>query len=1192
MEVEEDNTIIHLQQSTITTESNEKLLEINSTNDNELGKLSSESNTQDVIMNQSPDTVTKLDDPKPIEAANDDVADVERGGCELTDSVKVDGAECASVVVEQFEENDSVLPVAKIGENEEDVMDDVKDDGCGDDIQDENVETVNEKQIVEDEDEEEDEPEEEEEEEEEGVKEDEHMSGEELSMSEEEKVVTESAVKRRGRGPGKKRKREGKDSKAIPKNTNGGKKMTEEEDVCFICFDGGDLVLCDKRDCPKAYHPACVNRDEAFFQTKGKWNCGWHLCSVCEKKADYMCYTCTFSLCKTCIKSNVLYSVKKNKKKGFCEACVKTIMLIDNDSQENQGNVDIYDKNSWEYMFKIYWTDIKEKLNLSLVELVEAKNAWKGYTPVAKHELPAGHSDSGSGSERPSKNVESQTKKTRGRKPKKHKTHGSAAIASEGTSVPEHTEWASGELLEFVTHMGCDKSYQSQFDVQALLLEYIKRNKLRDTRRKSQIICDARLRRLFGKPRVGHFEMLKLLESHFFIKEDDGIQGSVVDTEVSPIDDDETTKGGKDKKRKIRKKGDREPQSNRDDYAAIDIHNINLIYMKRKLVEDLLGDAESFCKKVVGTFVRIRILGAKLKHDIYRLVQVTGTTKGDRYAVGKKMTDTKFEILNLDKKETISIDIISNQDFTEEECKRLRQSIKCGLINRLTVGDILDKAIELQSARVNDEIEAEIVKLNHLRDRASDLGRKKELRLCVEKLQILKTPEERFRRLQDIPVIHDDPTMDPKHESEEDADEEDVKKQDTYKSPVNSSFSKSRDSSSKRNTDASTSRNSSSSNISKKAEDRFERHNENLLDQGRNRSVQTPNVVLKRPNSTYETEKVVASPKEVSESSPKVNETEKIWHYKDPSGKIQGPFSMAQLRKWNNSKFFPVDLRIWRKSEKEDDGILLTDALEGRFHLKISKPSHDDVGRVYENLPSPTPDRSSALSVGPSSYHIGNERLQSPTPNSSQLTVSVGLGVNKDPKAMVQSGHVVQSFGAQNPHGWGAGSLHESQLSPVAGPQQLAYSPWGSAPNIVQNPTKSFLQQPPQPNVGPVRPTQSINWGTPQLTGNANMLWGVQSGLGASSGPTQGSMVSVNVNPNWVGPPSNPGAVLPTGNQKPGWGSPTPMNQHQAFNRSGFSGDNRNRGPRGGGSSYQGNRRHWDKPGSFNNRPRSRDYEH
>uniref|UniRef100_A0A2P2KIN2 Zinc finger PHD-type domain-containing protein n=1 Tax=Rhizophora mucronata TaxID=61149 RepID=A0A2P2KIN2_RHIMU len=55
------------------------------------------------------------------------------------------------------------------------------------------------------------------------------------------------------------------------------KKM--EEDVCFICFDGGNLVLCDRRGCPKAYHPACVNRDEAFFRAKGRWNCGNFLLS-------------------------------------------------------------------------------------------------------------------------------------------------------------------------------------------------------------------------------------------------------------------------------------------------------------------------------------------------------------------------------------------------------------------------------------------------------------------------------------------------------------------------------------------------------------------------------------------------------------------------------------------------------------------------------------------------------------------------------------------------------------------------------------------------------------------------------------------------------------------------------------------------------------------------------------------------
>ncbi|RVW51534.1 Zinc finger CCCH domain-containing protein 44 [Vitis vinifera] len=52
------------------------------------------------------------------------------------------------------------------------------------------------------------------------------------------------------------------------------KKKKDEEDVCFICFDGGDLVLCDRRGCPKAYHAACIKRDESFFRSRAKWNCG------------------------------------------------------------------------------------------------------------------------------------------------------------------------------------------------------------------------------------------------------------------------------------------------------------------------------------------------------------------------------------------------------------------------------------------------------------------------------------------------------------------------------------------------------------------------------------------------------------------------------------------------------------------------------------------------------------------------------------------------------------------------------------------------------------------------------------------------------------------------------------------------------------------------------------------------------
>lgn len=44
----------------------------------------------------------------------------------------------------------------------------------------------------------------------------------------------------------------------------------------LFCFEFANLLvfLVITRGCPKAYHPTCVNRDDAFFRAKGKWNCG------------------------------------------------------------------------------------------------------------------------------------------------------------------------------------------------------------------------------------------------------------------------------------------------------------------------------------------------------------------------------------------------------------------------------------------------------------------------------------------------------------------------------------------------------------------------------------------------------------------------------------------------------------------------------------------------------------------------------------------------------------------------------------------------------------------------------------------------------------------------------------------------------------------------------------------------------
>ncbi|KAK1440566.1 hypothetical protein QVD17_06395 [Tagetes erecta] len=543
------------------------------------------------------------------------------------------------------------------------------------------------------------------------------------------------------------------------------KEEDEDEDVCFICFDGGSLVLCDRRGCPKAYHPSCIKRDEAFFRSKAKWNCGWHICSMCEKTAHHMCYTCTYSLCKGCIRTSDYVCVRGDK--GFCTVCLKIIMLIENSGDET---VDFDDKSSWEYLFKVYWLYLKGKLSLTLDELTQAKNPWKlaSIEPTASHISASG---------RRSITADLSSANLEANESKRRKTTEQINGLSNDLTIDGPKEWASKELMDFVAHMkNGDTSVLSQFDVQALLLEYIKRNNLRDPRKSTQIICDLRLMNLFGKPRVGHIEMLKLLERHFSVKE--GPQKdtlSITAKQADTVCKTANTVVVGNKERRNHRKGEKRIRQNKlDEFAAIDVHNMNLIYLRRNLMESLIEDNEKFHEKAVGSIVQIRISGSDQKDDMYRLVQVVGTTKVDvPYKIGDKLVNVMLEVLNLDKKESVSIDTISNQELSEDECRRLRESIRCGLVRCFTVGEIQEKAMALQSVLLDDRIETETLRLNQLRDQASEKGQKKRYPLmtvyleCVKKLKILKTPEERERRLREIPEVHSDPKMNPDYESDD-----------------------------------------------------------------------------------------------------------------------------------------------------------------------------------------------------------------------------------------------------------------------------------------------------------------------------------------------------------------------------------------------------------------------------------------
>ncbi|KAL4378071.1 hypothetical protein GQ457_02G013910 [Hibiscus cannabinus] len=552
------------------------------------------------------------------------------------------------------------------------------------------------------------------------------------------KVVEMSSVKRRRGRPPKNQAKFMSSSAPAP-----ARRKKEEEDVCFICFDGGSLVLCDRHGCPKAYHPACIKRDEAFFKSKAKWNCGWHICSTCQKGSYYMCNTCPYSLCKNCTKGADYVNVRGNK--GFCGICLKTIMLIENSTLGNKEmvQVDFDDPTSWEYLFKMYWVFLKEKLSLTLDELTKAKNPWKANATAEKSFQDLGASFS-----------------------KRRKT------------LTQQTFLSKVEPVEAVKP--------------GITEDHLRPTDTVSERSKAVATQLAVLGNNDGPPMIAN------------------------DKRCKPH-------------RKVDEKGEK---ANPDEFAAIDVHNMNLIYLRRNLMENLIDDVEKFNDKVVGSFVRIRLTGIDQKQDMHRLVQVVGTNKvAEPYKIGEKTTDIMIEILNLDKKEVVSIDGISNQEFSEDECQQLRQSIiKSGQIKWFTVGEIQEKAMALQAVRVNDWLKSEILRVKNLIEQASQKGDMKELRECEEKLQLLNSPYERNRRLHEIPDIHRDPNKDLFCKYEEVCGELDEKKKGMELSINN---------------------------------------------------IETDN---------------------------------KIWHYQDPLGKIQGPFAMAMLNVWKTSGHFPPDLRTRRGS--------------------------------------------------------------------------------------------------------------------------------------------------------------------------------------------------------------------------------------------------------------------------------------
>jgi hypothetical protein len=105
-------------------------------------------------------------------------------------------------------------------------------------------------------------------------------------------------------------------------------------------------------------------------------------------------------------------------------------------------------------------------------------------------------------------------------------------------------------------------------------------------------------------------------------------------------------------------------------------------------------------------------------------------------------------------------------------------------------------------------------------------------------------------------------------------------------------------------------------------------------------------------------------------------EPEKVWHYKDPLGNVQGPFTLLQLSKWTS--YFPRDLRVWLTFESEERSLLLTEVLSKQQTVfnqttSVSTSTKATSAGMEGNKNSPSVDQISALS--PTSYSLVNSSV-------------------------------------------------------------------------------------------------------------------------------------------------------------------------------------------------------------------------
>jgi len=335
------------------------------------------------------------------------------------------------------------------------------------------------------------------------------------------------------------------------------------------------------------------------------------------------------------------------------------------DVDSDGGRADFNDRETYEFLFKEYWEIVRDKEGLTLDKLEEAYAILKrGQNCKQDSDLEKLHDEEHSSDDDFVGNSDDDGEEPSARAKLNGTTMKIKSFLKKGKSMRNgFMGWASKELIEFLLSIGKDTSETlDQYRAAEAVKDYIRKKDLLQKDKKKLIICDDKLQLLFRKSKVKYNKIYYLLEKHI-------AANMISDDEILASSDDNSDSVMTKKARTVSCQPStlkRTPEINKRCFAALVRDNINLIYLRRSLVMDLLKEPATFESKVVGCFVRIKNDPKDYsfqKHKmLYRLGKVTGIRKTTEEYEIKDTANVLLCILNMP---DVNISMLSDEDFDE-----------------------------------------------------------------------------------------------------------------------------------------------------------------------------------------------------------------------------------------------------------------------------------------------------------------------------------------------------------------------------------------------------------------------------------------------------------------------------------------------------------------------------------------------